>query len=195
MAHHGKKMTAKEQKRYLEMEKFKRLRGVDRVERLPIKLLSVFAQAPTYGSYDAAGLDLAADLSLHTTGLTALVKRKQHSADHPDKFMVRIYPGERVLVHTGVSMAVPPGHYGRVAPRSGLAMKSGIDVLAGVIDSDYRGEVGVILINHGGAPIEIKHGDRIAQLIIEKSASVIVEEISELPPSKRGEGGFGSTGT
>ncbi len=189
-------MTKVEQARYLEIEKFKQLRGVDHVERLPIKLLSVFARVPTYGSYDAAGLDLAADLSLHSTGLNplTLIPKGQRSVTHPDKFILKIYPGERMLIHTGVSMAVPAGHYGRVAPRSGLAMKNGIDVLAGVIDSDYRGEVGVILINHGGTPVEIKHGDRVAQLIIEKSASVVVEEIDELPVSKRGEAGFGSTG-
>lgn len=183
-----------EQKRRLEEQEFKFKRGVEHVETLGVQLLTVFAQPPAYGSDDAAGLDLAADLSLHVTGLTARVKGARHSADNPDKFMLRIYPGERVMVHTGVAVAIPSGNYGRVAPRSGLALKFGIAEMAGVIDSDYRGELGVILINHGGQPLEIKHGDRIAQLIIEKYTPVMVKIKKKLSASSRGGAGFGSTG-
>jgi dUTP pyrophosphatase len=81
-----------------------------------------------------------------------------------------------------------------IRPRSGLAAKHGIDVLAGVIDSDYRGEVRVILINHGDAPIHVKAGDRIAQMVIQEYARMIPVEVEELTDTARGDGGFGSTG-
>ena len=91
-------------------------------------------------------------------------------------------------------MACPEGTYGRVAPRSGLALKHSIDVGAGVIDADYRGEVGVILFNFGTKDFEIKEGDRIAQLVLEKIELSEVLEVQELDETVRGEGGFGSTG-
>ncbi len=104
-------------------------------------------------------------------------------------------PHCRRLFDTGLAMAIPKGYYGRIAPRSGLAIKHGIDVLAGVIDSDYRGVVKVILINFGEEDMEIAKGSRIAQLILEKYASdAIIEEVTDLPNTTRGEGGFGSTG-
>ena len=186
-----------EQKRRRELQDFIFSRGVDEVGTLDVQLLTVYAQPPVYGSDDAAGLDLAADLSLHTSGLTPILPGT-HGADGsgaPDKYKLKLYPGERVLVHTGVAVAIPSGNYGRVAPRSGLAMKFGIAEMAGVIDSDYRGELGVILINHGGAPIEINHGDRIAQLIIEKYTPVMVKVKKKLSASSRGGAGFGSTGS
>jgi dUTP pyrophosphatase len=102
--------------------------------------------------------------------------------------------GGTVLVKTGLSIACPPGTYGRVAPRSGLAYKHSIDVGAGVIDADYRGEVGVILFNFGQKDFEIKEGDRIAQLVLEKIALADVEEVQDLDETLRGSGGFGSTG-
>ena len=103
--------------------------------------------------------------------------------------------GQRCLVRTGLSFSIPKGYYGRIAPRSGLAVKYGIDVLAGVIDSDYRGEVKIVLINHGDEDFNIKPGDRVAQLIIEKYAShVLIKEEDNLESTHRGEGGFGSTG-
>jgi dUTP pyrophosphatase len=89
---------------------------------------------------------------------------------------------------------VPPGTYGRVAPRSGLAWKHSIDVGAGVIDEDYRGNVGVILFNLSDVDFEVKEGDRIAQLVLEKIVTPEVEEVEELDESARGAGGFGSTG-
>jgi dUTP pyrophosphatase len=100
-------------------------------------------------------------------------------------------------VNTGIQIAIPEGYYGRIAPRSGLAVKHGIDVLAGVVDSGYRGEVGVVLQNLGLMDFEYREGDRIAQLIIEKCHDVEWEEVEseeDLVSSERGEGGFGSTG-
>ncbi|CAB9498032.1 5'-triphosphate nucleotidohydrolase [Seminavis robusta] len=102
--------------------------------------------------------------------------------------------GGTVLVKTGLSIACPAGTYGRVAPRSGLAYKYSIDVGAGVVDADYRGEVGVILFNFGKKDFEVKEGDRIAQLVLEKIALADVEEVQDLDETVRGAGGFGSTG-
>jgi deoxyuridine 5'-triphosphate nucleotidohydrolase len=100
----------------------------------------------------------------------------------------------RVLIKTGLSIEIPEGYYGRIAPRSGLAFKNGIDVLAGVIDSSYRGELCVLLLNAGSNSFSIKSGDRIAQLIIEAHYNMNFEETYELQQSNRGIGGFGSSG-
>ncbi|XP_028770133.1 deoxyuridine 5'-triphosphate nucleotidohydrolase-like [Neltuma alba] len=100
----------------------------------------------------------------------------------------------KALVATDLSIAIPEGTYARIAPRSGLAWKHSIDVGAGVIDADYRGPVGVILFNHSDADFEVKIGDRIAQLIIERIMTPEVEEVQDLDSTARGEGGFGSTG-
>ena len=105
-----------------------------------------------------------------------------------------VAPGGREMVATELSIQVPLAHYGRIAPRSGLAMKRGINVGAGVIDSDYRGKVGVVLFNHSDVPFEIKTGDRIAQLILERISTFPVEEVEALGDTERGVGGFGSTG-
>ena len=102
--------------------------------------------------------------------------------------------GQRCGVHTGLAVAIPEGYYGRVAPRSGLALKKGIDVLAGVIDSDYRGELICLLINLGEEPFQINSGDRIAQLIIEKVAVLSPVWVESLDKTERDGGGFGSTG-
>ena len=101
--------------------------------------------------------------------------------------------GRRHLFKTGLSLAIPSGYYGRVAPRSGLALKKGIDVMAGVIDADYRGELGVILINLGEEPVQINAGDKIAQLIIETCHRCNFVEVADLNNTDRGSGGFGST--
>lgn len=101
---------------------------------------------------------------------------------------------ERKMVSTGLVIEIPEGYYGRIAPRSGLAAKFGIDTLAGVIDSGYRGEIKVILYNTGKDSFEIKIGDRIAQIIIEKHYNFDFEEVSDLSETSRGQGGFGSTG-
>lgn len=129
---------------------------------------------PTRGSVDSAGWDLYA------------------SEDVP-----RI--GTRVVVSTDVYVAIPRGFYGRIAPRSGLAVRNGINVLAGVVDCDYRGEVKVVLHNIDGhaAKFQIKRGDRIAQLIVTKyndGDMEVVESVDQLGNTNRGDGGFGSTG-
>ena len=102
--------------------------------------------------------------------------------------------GGKGLVHTGLAISFPAGLYARIAPRSGLALKRFIDVGAGVVDADYRGEVGVVLFNHGDQDFEVKMGDRIAQLILEKIDTPPVEEVQDLDNTVRGSGGFGSTG-
>ena len=107
---------------------------------------------------------------------------------------LNLKPFERSVVKTGIKLALPEGYYGRVAPRSGLAIKKGIDVLAGVIDSGYRGEIGVVLINLSSSDQTLNKGDKIAQLIIEKCYEVCFSEVSSLSDSDRGEGGFGSSG-
>ena len=106
---------------------------------------------------------------------------------------VTLAPGTRVAVPTGISLEIPPGHVGLVWPRSGLAVRHGIDTLAGVIDSDYRGEVKVVLVNHGTEPVAIAAGDRIAQLLVQPVARVRFSRAA-LAPTGRGAGGFGSTG-
>ncbi len=111
---------------------------------------------------------------------------------------VRLEPGQRAMVSTGLAVAIPAGHAGYVQPRSGLAAKHGIGLLnsPGLIDSGYRGEIKVILINlDSDSPVEIRKGDRIAQLVVLAVPQVMVIEASELPNSDRGEGGFGSTGS
>ena len=101
----------------------------------------------------------------------------------------------KALISTGIAMAIPVGNYGRIAPRSGLAAKNFIDVGAGVIDSDYRGEVKVLLFNFSDTDFKISKGDRIAQLIVEKYTRTDIEEVEgDLDATERGEGGFGSTG-
>ena len=138
---------------------------------MKIKLIDFNAHVPTKGSEHSAGYDLYSCCN------------------------VLIYPQERTLVKTGIVLEIPEGFYGRIAPRSGLALKNGIDVMAGVIDSDYRGEIGVILYNTDKTvPFHIKIGDRIAQLIIEKYYNFDLEKAEDLNSSDRGSGGFGSTG-
>jgi dUTP pyrophosphatase len=101
---------------------------------------------------------------------------------------------DRACISTGLSMIIPDGHYGRTAPRSGLAVKYGLQVGADVIDPDYRGEVKIVLFNHGKEAFQVKKGDKIAQLILEKVSVVDVIEVKELNETQRGEGGFGSSG-
>lgn len=110
---------------------------------------------------------------------------------------VVIGPGEWAMIPTGIAVAIPEGHAGLVAPRSGLAARHGISVVngPGVVDSGYRGEIKVILINHGPGPIELSRGDRIAQLLVVPVELPELVEVDELPTSVRGTGGFGSSGT
>ena len=139
-----------------------------------IKKLSPEVKSPSYKTNGASGMDLI-----------AFVKKP-----------IKILPGETNLVSTGISIAIPEGYEIQIRPRSGLAFKNGITVLnsPGTIDSDYRGEVGVIIINHGSEIIFINHGDRIAQMIVSQLIQAELEEIDSLSITERGEGGFGSTG-
>ena len=133
-------------------------------------------QLPSYHSEDAAGLDLVAAVD--------------SGAD------VVLQPGARALIPTGFAIELPQGYEAQVRPRSGLALNSGITVLnsPGTIDSDYRGEIGVILINLGSHPFVIKRGTRIAQLVVAPVERVVLVETDGLEDSARGAGGFGSTG-
>lgn len=110
---------------------------------------------------------------------------------------ISILPGENVLVPTGITVAIPVGYEWQIRPRSGLALKHGITVLnsPGTIDSDYRGPVGVILVNHGSESFVINRGDRIAQAVLASVEPVELQVVVRLPESERGEGGFGHTGT
>jgi dUTP pyrophosphatase len=109
---------------------------------------------------------------------------------------VTIAPGERVLIPTGIALAIPAGYAGLVLPRSGLALRHGLTLLntPGLIDAGYRGEVKVLVVNHDRAAATIARGDRIAQLVIQRVEPAVLLEVDELPPSERGAGGFGSTG-
>ena len=110
---------------------------------------------------------------------------------------VELEPGRRALVPTGIAVAIPHGMVGLVHPRSGLAARVGLSIVnsPGTIDAGYRGEIKVILINHGSEPCTVTPGLRIAQLVIAPVARAEVVEVAELPPTARGEGGFGSTGS
>jgi dUTP pyrophosphatase len=106
-------------------------------------------------------------------------------------------PGEWAMVATGIAVAIPMGHAGLVAPRSGLAARHGISVVngPGIVDAGYRGEIQVILINHGADAVRLSRGDRVAQLVVVPIVDIQLEEVAELPASARGVGGFGSSGT
>lgn len=130
---------------------------------------------PAYESDQAAGMDLRA--AVETTLVLA--------------------PGERAATPTGLAIALPPGFEAQVRPRSGLALKAGVTALnsPGTIDADYRGEVKVILINHGAEPFLVNRGDRIAQLVIAPVTQAAWSEVDSLEDTPRGAGGFGSTGS
>lgn len=143
---------------------------------LKIKTLPHFGELPlpAYETEHAAGMDIRAALS----------------GD------VVVRPGERLLVPTGLQMAIPVGYEAQIRPRSGLAIRHGITMLntPGTIDADYRGEIRVIVINHGREDFIIRHGDRIAQMVVAPVVQVRPVKVDELPDSTRGHGGFGSTG-
>ena len=130
---------------------------------------------PAYQSASAAGLDLMAAI--------------------PEGAPLVIAPGGMAAIPTGIVLGLPEGYEGQVRPRSGLAMRHGVTVLnaPGTIDSDYRGEVSVLLINHGRNPFEVVRGMRIAQLIVAIVACATIKEVENLNKTKRGDGGFGST--
>ena len=129
---------------------------------------------PSYESAAAAGMDIRAAL----------------------KEPVELLPGKRALIATGLKMALPEGYEAQIRPRSGLAWRNGITMLntPGTIDADYRGEVKVLAVNLGDAPFTVNHGDRIAQKVIAPIQQCSVQQVEERPSTRRGEGGFGSTG-
>jgi dUTP pyrophosphatase len=131
---------------------------------------------PTYQSALAAGLDLLAAV--------------------PEDAPVILAPGKYALIPTGLAIALPPGYEAQVRPRSGLAAKHGVTVLnaPGTVDADYRGEICVLLINHGDNPFPVRRGERIAQMVIASVARAELVATPSLPASDRGSGGFGSTG-
>lgn len=136
-----------------------------------VKKLDVDAHIPTKAHKDDAGWDLYANEN------------------------AVIYPDDTMLIKTGIALAIPRGYYGRIAPRSGLAVKKGIDVLAGVVDAGYRNEIGVVLINHHRVQFDVAKGDRIAQIIFERVDPFELEEVLEFfDNTHRGMGGFGSSG-
>ena len=132
-------------------------------------------ELPAYETADAAGMDLRAAVE----------------AD------LEIAPGARALVPTGLAIALPPGYEAQVRPRSGLALRNGISLVnsPGTIDADYRGEVGVIVINHGEETFTVTRGMRIAQMVVAPVTQAAWQEVDALPETARGAGGFGSTGT
>jgi dUTP pyrophosphatase len=142
-------------------------------------------------------------VQIHLKRLDPELPRPQYAhpgdggVDLPAREAVRIEPGQRAVVPTGFAVAIPEGFAGLVTPRSGLAARDGVGVVngPGLVDSGYRGEIKVILINHGRRPIELARGDRIAQLVVVPVAEQEYVEVDELPPSSRGESGFGSTGS
>jgi dUTP pyrophosphatase len=140
--------------------------------RVPLLRMDAELPLPTYARPDDAGLDL-------------------HAAES-----VTLAPGARALVPTGIALAIPPGFAGFVLPRSGLALRHGVTALntPGLIDAGYRGEVKVLLINHGAAAVTLARGDRIAQLVVQRVERVALAPVTELPDSARGSGGFGSSG-
>ncbi|HYC67191.1 dUTP diphosphatase [Brevundimonas sp.] len=144
-----------------------------RVERLPH---AEGLPLPAYETAGSAGMDLRAALA--------------------DDATIILTPGARALVPTGLRIALEAGYEAQVRPRSGLALKHGLTCLnaPGTIDSDYRGEVGVILINHGQEPFVIKRGERIAQMVIARHEQAALVEVETLDETARGAGGFGSTG-
>lgn len=140
-------------------------------EILKIKLLKNDAKIPTKNTEEAAGWDLYS----------------------PDNYNIKSHSGCPIFI--GIAIGVPKSYYGRIAPRSGLAFRNCIDVLGGVVDSDYTGEICAILFNNSDECVEIKKGDRVAQLILEKYASgAKIEIVEELLDTERGENGFGSSG-
>jgi len=142
------------------------------------------------------GVDIPAVRRDGELPLPAYAKPGDAGLDLRASELARLEPGERRLVPTGLAVAIPGGHAGFVLPRSGLAMQKGVTVLnaPGLIDSGYRGELKVLLINHGSEPVTIARGERIAQLVIQRVASATLVEVERLPESARGTGGFGSTG-
>jgi dUTP pyrophosphatase len=151
--------------------------------------LSVTIQVEIHQLPHGEGLALPAYQSAHAAGLDLL-------AAVPEDTPMILAPGKHALVPTGLTIALPAGFEAQVRPRSGLAAKHGVTVLnaPGTVDADYRGEIGVLLINHGEAPFSIRRGERIAQMVIAPVLRAELVPVASLSATERGSGGFGSTG-
>ena len=147
---------------------------MDNIEILVKRLRSVTTVFPAYMTPLAAGMDIFADL---------------------ENDMI-LHPGERAYVPTGIAIGLPQGYEAQIRPRSGLALRHGIALVnsPGTIDPDYRGEIGIILINHGKEPFTIRNGERIAQMVCSPIARASLREVTDLDETTRGKGGFGHTG-
>jgi dUTP pyrophosphatase len=145
------------------------LKTLEVLQVIKVKLLHNYATLPKQGTPGSAGFDLYATEN-HT-----------------------IWPGARVKMPTGVALEIPPGYAGFIWPRSGMAVKHGFDTHAGLIDSDYRGEISVAGMNHGDRAIEIRRGERVAQIVF-SPVSTLLEMVTELEDPETRQGGFGSTG-
>jgi dUTP pyrophosphatase len=167
-----------------------------------VKLLTPTAQMPTRGSKLAAGLDIYADLldengkpRVLRTGKNRSLDVVQGDYEDGSKWGFVLTSGKRVLIPTGFAMAASPDIYARVAPRSGLALNHGIDVLAGVVDVDFRGEVAVMVLNTDHEDVIITHGMRIAQIVLERVSLQLPTKVDTLPgPGDRDPAGYGTTG-
>lgn len=155
---------------------------------LRVKKLTLNARLPSRGSKLAAGYDLysAYDYSIPPRGTLLVINRFV-------MISISFFFDLCSQVQTDIALKIPSGYYGRIAPRSGLALKHSIDVGGGVIDEDYRGNVGIILFNHSDKSFSVSTGDRIAQLVLEKIITPDVIEVDELDQTERGSDGFGST--
>jgi len=171
------------------------------MEKVKVKVVNKSkGKLPKYETAKSAGMDVRAALSymdVNSFGDTMVYGGFAKDAKDPKDRKVIIRAGGRALIPTGLFVEIPDGHELQVRPRSGLAIKKGITVLnsPGTIDSDYRGEVGVILINHSTDTFIVEDGDRIAQLVLKKVEQIDWSLTDKLGTTKRGEGGFNSTGT
>ena len=143
--------------------------------KILIKRLSKEVSLPKYETTGSSGMDLAANINSN----------------------INLDPGKTAIIPTGLTLSIPKGYEIQIRPRSGLAAKKKISVLntPGTIDSDYRGEIKVILINHGDAPFQVEKGLRIAKMVVCPIVQAQIEEVNDLNETERGKGGFGSTGT
>ena len=160
---------------------------------IPTKLLTDTAKLPTRGSEHSAGLDLYFDFGSHFKN-TAQFTAPNDPFEGDGETVLHLMPGQRTVLRTGIAMVIPEGHYGQIAPRSGLAVKQGLEILAGVIDADYRDEIMVVVLNSGENPIAFQHHDRVAQLLVLPCVIDEAVQFQTLPETMRGDGRFGSTG-
>ena len=169
------------------------------MEKVFVKIVNKSENAlPSYQSDAASGVDLYANLVSPDPGQHVKYKGRDFNAliKESGEVEIHLFPKGRILIPTGIHVDIPAGYEGQVRPRSGRALKEGLTIpnSPGTIDSDYRGDVGVILLNNSTETVVIKHGERIAQLVFTRVAKANFEVVEELSTTVRGEGGFGHTG-